>query len=90
MRECTLKIRQKTCSRARRRAGEAPATPHECWVWELFLKFFDFFQKNPKVPENAAVTRFMRSGKAPSGSRKRVEIIEKYFRGTLKFLRKLP
>jgi hypothetical protein len=32
----------------------------------------------------------MKSGKAPSGSKKRVEIIEKYFRATLKFLEKLP
>jgi hypothetical protein len=38
-----------------------------------FLKYFRFFQKNPKVPETAAVTSFMMSGKAPSGGKREVE-----------------
>jgi len=57
---------------------------------QLFSDFFKKIQKNPKVPQNAAVTSCMMSGKAPSGSKLEVKIIQIIFTGTLKFLELLP
>jgi hypothetical protein len=60
--------------------------PHECSLSGFFEIIFNFFQKNPKVPESSAVTSFKMRRKPPLGSKRVVENNLKIFSGNPKVL----